>query len=120
MLLFQNDYLTIDAQVSEYMNSPEWWEYTRTLSLYFTIQCNGKIKRTQISVDVLQEWKEDKMYWSINWLYLKDYSIIYQIFQVFNDLGYSIPLKEEIHPLINEWLRLFNPYLELSQHIANE
>jgi len=120
MLLFQNDYLTIDANISEYMNSPEWWEYTRKLTLYFTIQCNGKIKRTQIELDILQEWKDCGMYWSINWLYIKDYSIIYQIFQIFSDLGYSIPLETEIHPLINEWLRLFNPYLELQQKIVNK
>jgi len=112
MLLFQNDYLTIDANTSEYMNSPEWGNYTRTLTLYFTIQCNGKIKRTQIEIDVLDIWKNGDCCPNVNWLYLKDYRIVYQTFQIFSDLGYSIPLETEIHPLINESLRLFTPYIQ--------
>lgn len=114
MLVFQNDYVIIDAVrgIREYYFPADAKEITEQdiLTFYFTIQCNGKIKRTELEIDVVDDKNEIPTYES--WKDLKDYYIWYQQFTMLRDLWYKLPIDEDTHPIVEEALSLFNTETE--------
>ncbi len=86
MLIYQNDYLTIDAQ--RHNN-----EEKKTSQIWFviTIQCNGKLRRSRFSV-WMYENKESKWKWDT-----EDCGII-EVLKFIRDIWYDIP----------EWLDILN------------
>lgn len=110
MLVFQNDYVVIDAErsIREYYFPADAKKVTQQdiLVFSFTIQCNWKLKRTELISDVVDD--KDKIPEHESWKNLKDYYIWYQVFTMLNDLWYKLPIDEDTHPIVEEALNLFN------------
>jgi len=109
MLVFKNDYVIIDAErdVREYyFPASTIREKQDILIFYFTIQCNGKIKRTELISDVVED--KNTVLDHKSGKNLKDYYIWYQAFTMLNDLWYKLPIDEDTHPIVELALDLFS------------
>lgn len=113
MILFQNDYVILDVDKTIYNPLTET-ENTggsifRELIFNFTIQCNGKLRRTVFVARVLELEKWTDCSESVNWLYLQQYQIVYNAFQLISDLWYDVPTWTDLHPLIRKAIEINFP-----------
>lgn len=89
MLLFQNDYLTIDAHETEIIFSlPEESLIEKRLRISFTIQCNWKIRRNILDLDL--RWVNNQSKEWCEAIDLKDYKPYYAAINLIKDLWYEI------------------------------
>lgn len=120
MLIHQTDYLTIDAEKVSYVkhlaSEPEPKEDNAyKLRLHITIQCNGKIRRSVLDVEVAYAVNPNEMDSEKTWnakkntsYRIKDYDVIYNIFQLIKDLGYEIPTEIDANDMIMEAMEVFS------------
>jgi hypothetical protein len=100
MLLYQNDYVIIDVDKTEYTNIEQTKEF-RELIFDFTVQCNWKIRRHRFSVSLCKD-DNTASYISKNWRDIENYNIIYNSFRLLKDLWYDVPTDESLNPLIQK------------------
>jgi hypothetical protein len=109
MILFQNDYVILDVDRTIYTNLEPDSPTFRELIFNFTIQCNGKLRRTVFTARVIETEKWEACSQTVNWLYLQQYQIVYNAFQLIADLWYDVPTGVEVHPLINKAIEMNFP-----------
>lgn len=101
MLLFQNDYLTIDWEKTIYHVSPvtsdSIWAGKEYLRLKFTIQCNGKIRRNELDIEIeFKEWFHPSP---------KSYSSYYAVMDFIKDMWYTI--DESQNDIMDKAMNIF-------------
>ncbi len=116
MLVYKNDYVTIDAEkvdvyvqpMTEKQEDIEQEQYRNDwLLFHFTVQCNGKMKRSTIKVDV-KKYVDCSNEWDVNWFNLSNYDQLYLHLQLLFDLWYDVPTEIKANKIAHKALELFN------------
>jgi hypothetical protein len=112
MLVYQTDYLTIDSRRNDC--NGEWYS---SLLLTITIQCNGKIRRSEHTLQV-KNYNDTDMGSSerVEWRWLLEYSVL-QIFDLIRNMGYEVAdwmkiIKRALNQWYNENPEISAKYLE--------
>lgn len=119
MLVYKNDYITIDAEKVNMYVQPmqdviEWQSieqerYCNTwLMFHFTVQCNWKIKRSSINVDISKHWENTASSNSVNWYYIINYDQLYLPLQLLSDLWYDVPTEMNANKIADKAMQIFN------------
>ncbi len=97
MLVYQNDYLTIDSRRNDCN-----WEWLSTLFFTITIQCNWKLRRSELDV-LMEDVNIDNEQVKMKGWFPKDRGFL-NVFTLIKDLGYEIPVWRDIlEHSIKQW-----------------
>lgn len=102
MLLIKTDYLTVDISRNDFDKTEKYWR----IYLVFTIQCNGRMRRSELQLPVVKwdmnEWASST---SVDWWDLENFTLLYNHFQLLADLGYEVPQGTDLHVYVHKALQ---------------
>lgn len=117
MLVLDKEYIVIDAEKTP-VQITKWVEFETggkqqtfneyRLRLSFTIQCNGRLRRSTVDLDTVQPVDAEKdEITTVNGYGLKDYRPAYAVFDLLRDLGYDVGDEFEVNKIIMDALAVF-------------